>query len=162
MFLPKEGTIPSVSSEADGDKFIDEDIVRKINLLEILQEDFPDIDPPPEDCVGKSRKQARQMIEKGERNYSFYYSFLLDNDTYLTHPFFLSIIQQKKHGMKSKSGLTSQDEEENPYQQQNLCTCDAIIFFFLISYFNASFSSPFSLSSMMISAPPTNSPFTYT
>ena len=47
----KRGDIPH--NEVEEKTFVDEDIVRKINLLDILQEDHPDKSPPPEDCTGK-------------------------------------------------------------------------------------------------------------
>ena len=37
--------------------FVNDDLVRKINLLDILEEDYPEIEPPPEDCVGKCTSQ---------------------------------------------------------------------------------------------------------
>ena len=46
--------IATAEKGKDESQFIQEDIVRRINLLEILQEDFPEVNPPPEDCVGKS------------------------------------------------------------------------------------------------------------
>lgn len=46
--------------DAEGNAFLNEDIVRRINLLEILQEDYPEVNPPPEDCVEKwTEKQIR-------------------------------------------------------------------------------------------------------
>ncbi|QDZ18013.1 thioesterase [Chloropicon primus] len=47
------GYPPELEPEHGGQEFLNEDVVRKINLLEILEEDYPDVDPPPEDCVEK-------------------------------------------------------------------------------------------------------------
>ncbi|WZN61684.1 thioesterase [Chloropicon roscoffensis] len=53
----RDGAFPPqlepAEEEGAGGDFLEEDIVRKINLLEILEEDYPDVDPPPEDCVEK-------------------------------------------------------------------------------------------------------------
>jgi surfactin synthase thioesterase subunit len=56
----KQGSFPPPPPESESDKgdaFIQEDIVRRINLLEILQEDYPEVNPPPEDCVEKWTEQ---------------------------------------------------------------------------------------------------------
>mmetsp|Transcript_12939 Transcript_12939/g.32704 ORF Transcript_12939/g.32704 Transcript_12939/m.32704 type:complete len:167 (+) Transcript_12939:745-1245(+) len=54
--LPPAEEETNASANGAGE-FIQEDLVRKINLLEILEEDYPDVDPPPEDCVEKWTEQ---------------------------------------------------------------------------------------------------------
>ncbi len=55
--LPPANEDEGAGAGANGAGFIEEDLVRKINLLEILEEDYPDVAPPPEDCVEKWTEQ---------------------------------------------------------------------------------------------------------
>ena len=158
----RDGTFPPqlepAEEEGAGGDFLEEDIVRKINLLEILEEDYPDVDPPPEDCVGKNLRCGTQ-----KQNLSFPSTRCCLGGASLTRPSVLACVSSRKVdrgsnqgaflGMRRARGRTLNARTTSHCLHHLLYCCLPV---------RAPTSSPFSLISVMMSAPPMNSPFAYT
>ena len=156
----RDGAFPPqlepAEEEGAGGDFLEEDIVRKINLLEILEEDYPDVDPPPEDCVGKN-------LPGGTKSLSFPSTRCCLGGASLTRPSVLACVSSRKLdrgsnqgallGVRRTRGRTLNARTTSHCLHHHLYCCLPV---------RAPTSSPFSLISVMMSAPPMNSPFAYT